>query len=58
MPNFEEPSSRVSNAPRAACQCRRVLGSDLSMERPCDEGQVVTDAQAATRVTHLRVPGS
>jgi hypothetical protein len=30
------------------------LGIDLSVERPCDEGQVVSDAQAAVRATHLR----
>ncbi len=54
MPNFEEPSSRASNAPRAACLRRRVLGSDLSVMRPCGDGQVVTEAQAATRATHLR----
>lgn len=52
MPNFEEPSSQVSNAP---CLRRGVLGSDLSVVRPCDEGQVVADAQAAATTTHLRL---
>ena len=54
MSTPEEPSSRVSNVPRAACARQRVVGIDLSVERPCDEAQVVADAQAAARATHLR----
>ena len=54
MDNLDVPSVQLISTARAICR-RRVVGIDLCLERPYDEGQTLAIARSAASATHLRL---